>query len=52
MTYEELKDFLQVRMRMSHVYQPLMIRELLTVGGRDCREGRSSMGVQPDGDGL
>ena len=34
MTYEELKDFLQVRMRMSHVYQPLMIRELLTVGGR------------------
>jgi ATP adenylyltransferase len=34
MTYEELKDFLQVRMRMSHVYQPLMIRELLTVGGK------------------
>jgi ATP adenylyltransferase len=34
MTYDELKDFLQVQMRMSHVYQPLMIRELLTVGGR------------------
>jgi ATP adenylyltransferase len=34
MTYDELKDFLQVHMRMSHVYQPLMIRELLTVGGK------------------
>jgi ATP adenylyltransferase len=34
MTYDDLKDFLQRRMRMSHVYQPLMIRELLTVGGR------------------
>lgn len=34
MTYDELKDFLQVHMRMSHVYQPLMIRELLSVGGR------------------
>lgn len=34
MTYEELKQFLISEMRMSHIYQPLMIRHLLTVKGK------------------
>ncbi len=33
MTYEELADFIANRMRMSHVYQPLLIRTLLDSGG-------------------
>ncbi|MDP1782330.1 MAG: HIT domain-containing protein [Hydrogenophaga sp.] len=33
MTYLELKDFLTARMRMSHVYQPVVIRALLEHGG-------------------
>jgi ATP adenylyltransferase len=32
--FEHLRDFIQKRMRMSHIYQPVMIRELLTRGGR------------------
>ena len=32
--FETLRDFLANRMRMSHIYQPLMIRTLLTHGGR------------------
>ncbi len=34
MTYEQLVDFLQNRMRMSHVYQPVMLMTLLQQGGR------------------
>jgi ATP adenylyltransferase len=34
MTYEQLLDFVQNRMRMSHVYQPLMSMALLRGGGR------------------
>jgi ATP adenylyltransferase len=34
MTYERLADFVQKRMRMSHVYQPLMLMALLRGGGR------------------
>ena len=34
MTYEQLVDFLQNRMRMSHVYQPVMLMTLLRQGGR------------------
>ncbi len=34
MTYEQLKDFIQNRMRMSHVYQPVMLMTLLRGGGR------------------
>jgi ATP adenylyltransferase len=34
MTYERLADFLQNRMRMSHVYQPVMLMALLRGGGR------------------
>ncbi len=29
MTYEELEDYLQNRMRMSHIYQPVMLKALL-----------------------
>ena len=32
--FTTLQDFLKNRMRMSHIYQPLMIRTLLTHGGR------------------
>lgn len=32
-TYERLRDFLSKEMRMSHIYQPVMIRELLRRGG-------------------
>jgi ATP adenylyltransferase len=34
MTYEQLLDFVQNRMRMSHVYQPVMLIALLQGGGR------------------
>ena len=33
MTFEELKDFVSRRMRMSHVYQPLLIKTLVAAGG-------------------
>ena len=33
-SFKTLQDFLKVQMRMSHIYQPLMIRTLLTHGGR------------------
>jgi ATP adenylyltransferase len=33
MTYTELVDFLENRMSMSHVYQPLLIRALVDTGG-------------------
>ena len=32
--YRALRDFLQTQMRMAHIYQPLMIRTLLTSGGK------------------
>tara|TARA_B100000953_G_C17956722_1_gene401651 strand:+ start:221 stop:376 length:156 start_codon:yes stop_codon:yes gene_type:complete len=34
--YEKLRDFLLNEMRMSHIYQPVMLIELL------CREGSAS----------
>jgi hypothetical protein len=34
MTYEQLADFVQNRMRMSHIYQPVMLMTLLRQGGR------------------
>ncbi len=37
MTYEQLADFVENRMKMSHVYQPVMLMTLLRAGG-----GRSS----------
>jgi integrase len=35
-SFDHLQDFIRKRMRMSHIYQPVMIREreLLTSGGR------------------
>lgn len=33
MTFEDLKIFLTEKMRMSHIYQPLLIKSLLEVGG-------------------
>lgn len=33
MTYEQLLDFIDHRMRMAHVYQPLMLKALLEAGG-------------------
>ena len=33
LSFEHLRDFIQNRMRMSHIYQPVMIRELLTKSG-------------------
>lgn len=37
MTFEQLLDFITSRMRMSHVYQPVMLKTLLQNGGR-CSE--------------
>ena len=34
MTYKDLADFIDKTMRMSHIYQPAMIIELLSRGGR------------------
>ncbi len=33
-SFNHLRDFIQKRMRMSHIYQPVMIRELLKSGGK------------------
>lgn len=33
MTFQELMDFLLSKMRMSHIYQPLLIKSLLEAGG-------------------
>ena len=33
MTFSDLKDFLINRMRMSHIYQPVMLMTLLKNGG-------------------
>ena len=42
--YEELRDFLQNRMRMSHIYLPVMLMTLLGSGGRSQNvESRSSL---------
>lgn len=37
MTYRELKDFIQNRMRMSHIYQPVMLMTLLNKEG-ECHQ--------------
>ena len=33
-SFEHLRDFIRNRMRMSHIYQPVMIKELLNSGGK------------------
>lgn len=34
MNYQEYEDFIQNKMRMSHVYQPVMLMTLLRSGGK------------------
>ena len=34
MTFEELQNFIENRMRMSHIYQPVMLMTLLNGDGR------------------
>ena len=38
MNFEQLTQFIERDMRMAHVYQPVMLRELLDRGGRATRE--------------
>ena len=33
MNFRDLKDFIQNQMRMSHIYQPVMLIEILKKGG-------------------
>jgi hypothetical protein len=37
-SYEQLADFVENRMRMSHVYQPVMLMTLLREGGKRSTE--------------
>ena len=38
MTAEQLEDFINHRMRMSHIYQPVMLKVLLENGGQATTE--------------
>jgi ATP adenylyltransferase len=38
MRFEDLLQFIERDMRMSHVYQPVMLREILDRGGRASRK--------------
>jgi ATP adenylyltransferase len=33
-SFNRLRNFIQKHMRMSHIYQPVMIREILKGGGK------------------
>jgi len=33
MTFKELQDFIENKMRMSHIYQPLLIKNLVEAEG-------------------
>jgi hypothetical protein len=33
MTYDQIVDFITSKMKMSHIYQPFLIRSLVDVGG-------------------
>jgi hypothetical protein len=33
-SFKRLRDFIQKQMRMAHIYQPVMIEELLKGGGK------------------
>ena len=33
MTYDQIVDFITSKMKMSHIYQPLLIRSLVDAGG-------------------
>src|SRR5262245_21641444 len=48
MTFSDLKDFLETRMRQSHVYQPVLIRALVDSGGSATVRQLASIFVQQD----
>ena len=48
MKYAELEDFIENRMRMSHVYQPVMLMALLGRGGRSSTEEIAKTILQHD----
>jgi hypothetical protein len=48
-SFKRLRDFIQKQMRMSHIYQPVMIRELLK--GRLRRRLGGSLGGRHGGAG-
>jgi ATP adenylyltransferase len=33
MTFTELKEFLESKMKLSHIYQPLLVKSLIDSGG-------------------
>lgn len=51
-SFTTLRNFLNTRMRMSHIYQPLMIRTLLTHGGRASIRQIASMFLSKDASQL
>lgn len=51
-SFTTLRNFLTTRMRMSHIYQPLMIRTLLTHGGRASIRQIASMFLSTDASQL
>jgi hypothetical protein len=46
MDFDELLQFVERDMRMSHVYQPVMLRELLSRNGRATRRRNRSCAAQ------
>ncbi len=48
MTYDDLKHFIENQMRMSHIYQPLMLMELIESGGISTRESIAKRLLQQD----
>jgi hypothetical protein len=43
MTYERLADFVQNRMRMSHIYQPVMLMALPTLSSAHIEVVRATL---------
>jgi hypothetical protein len=43
MIYERLADFVQNRMRMSHIYQPVMLMALLREGSAHIEVARATL---------
>jgi hypothetical protein len=48
-TYQRLRDTIDKRMRMSHVYQPLMLMELLGHGFARQQPAQPQRRTWPDG---
>ena len=40
MTAEQIEDFIIHQMKMSHIYQPVMLKVILEAGGVDALKGR------------